>query len=243
MSRNERFDPKTVTRIRVGLAWATLELTSDSVANLQLLVAGTPEDVDDLKISLDSGTLSVEQPAYGLSTRINSERWLQVTLRIPEDWKGEITASTMSGPLRARSLAGSDFSVSTISGSLRANELRAMTLSLRTVSGSLNAADLQADSLSLRTVSGSLAAERAEAQKVKVTSVSGDISLSLTESPLRADISSISGDTALDLPAESAKISLRSVSGKLRTAGVTVTDEGPVISATTVAGDLTVSRR
>ena len=224
MSRNERFDPKAVTRIHVGLAWATLELTSDSVASMQLLVAGTPEDVDDLKIGLESGTLSVEQPAYGLSTRINTERWLQVTLRIPPDWKGEITASTMSGPLRATGLAGSDFSVSTISGSLRANALHAMTLSLRTVSGNLSA-------------------ERAAAQHVKVTSVSGDISLSLTESPERADISSVSGDTALELPADGAKINLRSVSGKLRTAGVSLTDEGPVISATTVAGNLTVSCR
>ena len=243
MSRNERFDPKAVTRIHVGLAWATLELTSDSVASMQLLVAGTPEDVDDLKIGLESGTLSVEQPAYGLSTRINTERWLQVTLRIPPDWKGEITASTMSGPLRATGLAGSDFSVSTISGSLRANGLQAMTLSLRTVSGGLNAADLQADSLSLRTVSGNLSAERAAAQHVKVTSVSGDISLSLTESPERADISSVSGDTALELPADGAKINLRSGAGKLRTAGVSLTDEGPVISATTVAGNLTVSCR
>ena len=242
MSRNERFDPKAITRIAVGLAWATLELTSDSVTDLQLLVAGTPDDVDDLKISMDTGVLSVEQPAYGLSTRINSERWLQVTLRIPADWKGEIAASTMSGPLRARGLTGSDFSVSTISGNLRANELCAMTLSLRTVSGSLHATDLKADALSLRTVSGSLSAERTEAQKVKVTSVSGDINLSLTESPERTDINSVSGDSALELPAECAKISLRSVSGKLRTAGVTQTDDSPVVCATTVAGDLTVSR-
>ena len=243
MSRNERFDPGAVARITIGLAWATLELTSDSVERMQLLVAGTPEDVDDLKIRLEAGTLSVEQPAYGLSTRINTERWLQVTLRIPADWKGEITASTMSGPLRATGLSGSDFSVSTISGGLRASGLQAMTLSLRTVSGPLNAADLEADSLSLRTVSGSLSVERAAAQKVKVTSVSADIGLSLIECPERVDINSVSGDTALELPADGAKITLHSVSGKLRTAGVSLTDGDPVISATTVAGNLTVACR
>lgn len=241
MSRNETFDAAAVTRLDVSLAWAALEMTVDSVARIQLIVAGTPEDVEDLKAEADQGVLSVAQPAYGLSTRLNTERWMQVTLRIPEDWKGEVACSTMSGILRARGLSGSDFSLSTISGNLRASALNAMTLSLRTVSGGLTASDLRADSLSLRTVSGALTIERAAARRLKATTVSADLSLDLTEPPERVDITSVSGDTAIALPAESAAVSLRAVSGKLRTPGLTPGDEGPVISENSVSGSLTVT--
>ena len=53
MSRNEHFDPGNVTRIEIGLAWATLEMTADAVDSLQLIVAGTPEDEDDFFHTVD----------------------------------------------------------------------------------------------------------------------------------------------------------------------------------------------
>ncbi len=243
MSRNEHFDTGSLTRLDISLAWATLELTSDAVDSLQLIVAGTPEDEEDLRISSESGVLRVEQPAYGLSTRINTERWLQVSVRIPRDWKGELSAGTISGLLRARGLSGSDFGFSTVTGALRVRELTAMTLALRTVSGTLSAGTLKADTLSLRTVSGDVTVENARVQRLKATVVSGDMNLELTEPPQRVDISGISGDIGLTVPTDRASISLRAVSGKLRTAGVETADEGPVISATTVAGNLTVTRR
>ena len=243
MSRNETFDPAAAVRLEVSLAWATLEVTADSVERIQLIVAGTPEDVEDLKAQMESGVLTVEQPAYGLSTRINSERWMQVTLRVPKTWKGELTCSTMAGPLHVRGLSGSDFRLSTVTGGLRAAELEAMTLSLRTVSGTLTASGIRSDSLSVRTVSGGLLLERAAARRIKVTGVSADMNLDLAEVPERVDISAVSGDTAVRLPAESANVSLRAVTGKLRTAGVEQAEDGPAISAATVSGDLTVSRR
>ncbi len=243
MSRNETFDPAAVSRLEVSLAWATLEVTADSVDRIQMIVAGTPEDVEDLRSGAENGTLTVEQPAYGLSTRLNTERWMQVTLRVPQTWKGEVACSTMAGLLRARGLTGSDFSLSTLTGALRASELNAMTLSLRTVSGSLTAAGVRADSLSLRTVSGAVVLEHAAARRMKATSVSADMSMDLTEAPERLDINTVSGDTAVSLPADRAAISLRAISGKVRTAGVARAEDGPVISATAVSGNLTVSGR
>ncbi len=243
MSRNETFDAASVTRLEAGLAWATLEITADGVDCIQLIVAGTPEDVEDLRAGTENGILKVEQPAYGLSARINSERWMQVTIRVPRDWKGEVACSTVAGLLRARGLSGTDFSLSTISGGLRASELHAMTMSLRTVTGGLTAAGIRSDSLSLRTVSGGIVVEEAAARKVKAVTVGADLSLDLTEVPERIDLNSVSGDLAVSLPAETAEISLRAVTGKLRTAGVAPGGDGPAITANAVSGNLTVSKR
>ena len=243
MSRNETFDAAAVIRLEVNLAWATLEVTADRVDRIQLIVAGTPEDVEDLRAEADNGVLRVEQPAYGLSTRINTERWMQVTLRIPEDWKGEAACSTMAGLLRCRGLTGTDFSFSTISGSLRASQIGAMTLSMRTVTGSLSAADIRADSLSMRTVSGGILLERAAARRLKSTTVGADVTLDLEETPEHVDINSVSGDTTLSVPADALAVSLRAVTGKLRTAGITRTEDAPAVTATSVSGDLIVTRR
>ncbi len=242
MNRNETFDASLITGLGIKMAWATVELMSDDVKSIQLLVSGSQDDVDDLRVSQSNGRLTLEQPAYGFSTRIATERWMQVTLRIPRDWRGEVRASTMTGLLQVRGLAGTDFSFSTVSGTLRVNGLNCMTAVLHTVSGLLDVCGIAAEKGGLRTVSGDLSLYRGAFRQLKLTSVSGMVVAGLDEAFETLDVNTVSGAIAIQAPIERAKISLRSVTGKLKTEGVENGDGGPVISANSVSGGLTVTR-
>lgn len=242
MNRNAQYDASLITGLGIKMAWATVELMSDDVKNLQLLVSGSQDDVDDLRISQNNGRLTLEQPAYGLSTRIATERWMQVTLRIPRDWRGEVRASTMTGLMQVRGLAGTDFSLSTVSGTLRVNGLNGMTAVLHTVTGLLDVCGISAEKGSLRTVSGDLSLYRGAFRQLKLTSVSGMVVAGLDEAFDTLDINTVSGAMSVQAPIERARISLRSVTGKLKTEGVENGDGGPVISANSMSGGLTVTR-
>lgn len=244
MYRNEHFDPEVVTGLSVKLAWATLEMLSADVEQIQVLISGADDDVEDLRIGVNKGILTVEQPAYGLSTRIATERWMQVTLRIPSTWKGEITGGTVAGPLSVRGLAGSDLRFSTVSGSLRASQLSSLTLTLRTISGVLSALDISAgESFGARTVSGEMLLAHVSTARMKLTTVSAPVSADLDTVPEHTDISTVSGSVSLALPTRSAAIRLRAVTGRLITGGVSIAEEGPVISAVSVSGGLTVNSK
>ena len=242
MNRNEHYDPSLVTGFGIRLAWATLEMMTDDVKDLQLLVSGSQDDVDDLRISVENGRLSVSQPAYGLSTRIATERWMQVTLRIPRDWRGDVQASTMTGLMQVHGLSGTDFSLTTVSGTLRVNGLSGMSVTLHTVSGLLDVCGITAEKGSLRTVSGDLSLYRGIFRQLKLTSVSGMIVAGFDEAFEALDINTVSGAMSVQAPIMRAKIGLRSVAGKLKTEGVENAEDGPVISANSVSGSLTVTR-
>ncbi|MBR4711188.1 MAG: DUF4097 family beta strand repeat protein [Clostridia bacterium] len=242
MYRNEVFDPSAVTGLSVKLAWAMLEILTADVGQIQVLISGADEDVEDLRVGVSKGVLTVEQPAYGLSARIASDRWLQVTLRVPATWKGEIAAGTVAGPLSVRGLAGTDLRFSTVSGSLRASQLNAITLTLRTITGVLSAADITAsESFGARTVSGEILLSHVSAGRVKLTTVSAPLTADLDSVPEHTDISTVSGDVTMALPAREAVIRLRSVTGRLLTGGVSIAETGPEISAVSVSGGLTVN--
>ncbi|MBR4459616.1 MAG: DUF4097 family beta strand repeat protein [Clostridia bacterium] len=246
MYRNERFDTAAVTSVSVKLAWATLELLAADVDQLQVLISGSDEDVEDMRAGIEKGVLTVEQPAYGLSTHIASDRWLQVTLRLPRAWKGEITGTTVAGMLSARGLSGSDLRFSTVSGSLRASQLTAMTLTLRTITGVLSAAEIAAEeSVAARTVSGEMLLSHLSAVRLKLTTVSGTLTADLDTAPAQTDVNTVSGDVSLTLPARAAAIRLRAVTGRLHTNGVAAGAEenAPVINAISVSGDLTVTSK
>ena len=99
MERNMSFDTGELTGIAVHLAWAQLEIFADEVEKVQVMVAGDDNSVEDLRIEVRDGCLTVGQPQYGLSLNIMESRWLQVCVRVPSQWKGSVALSTLSGLL------------------------------------------------------------------------------------------------------------------------------------------------
>ncbi len=243
MNRNESFPAGGITALDIRLAWATLELISDAVEDVQVLISGNEEDVEDLKVALDGGKLTVEQPAYGLTTHITMVRWMQVIVRLPQGWKGAVQAGTVAGPLRCRGLTGSDVALTTVSGDLRGTDLSAIALSMRTVTGSLTLIGAGAESFTARTVSGLVRLERGDFRAVKASATGSRIFLDLDAPFDRLECTTVAGDIEVQAPIQAAVITFRSAAGRLRTGGVSITDEGPDIHVTTVSGSLTVSRK
>ncbi len=241
MNRNEFYDAKSITALDINLAWATLELLTDDVEDIQLLISGNEEDVDELKVSVNDGKLTIEQPAYGLTTHITMVRWMQVMLRLPSVWKGVIEASTVAGPLRARGLTGSDLTLTTVSGDLLASDLSAIVMHVRTVTGCLTLRTAGAETLKARTVSGDFRLSEGDFRKITVNGVSSDLRIDLATVFEQMDATTVAGDIMIYAPTREANISLRSATGRLRTSEVSITDEGPVLNVVTVSGNLTVS--
>ena len=120
MERNLSFDTEGLEKIAVHLGWAQLEMFADEVDKVQVMAAGDDSSVEDLRIAVKDGCLTVEQPQYGLSLNIMECRWLQVCVRVPSQWKGDIALSTLSGLLSARKLCAKSLSLETVSGDLHA---------------------------------------------------------------------------------------------------------------------------
>lgn len=111
MERNLSFDTEGLEKIAVHLGWAQLEMFADEVDKVQVMAAGDDSSVEDLRIAVKDGCLTVEQPQYGLSLNIMECRWLQVCVRVPSQWKGDIALSTLSGLLSARKLCAKSLSL------------------------------------------------------------------------------------------------------------------------------------
>ena len=130
MERNLSFDTEGLEKIAVHLGWAQLEMFADEVDKVQVMAAGDDSSVEDLRIAVKDGCLTVEQPQYGLSLNIMECRWLQVCVRVPSQWKGDIALSTLSGLLSARKLCAKSLSLETVSGDLHAVRICAADASL-----------------------------------------------------------------------------------------------------------------
>ena len=243
MNRNESFPTASVSSLQIGIAWASLELSTDDAEEIQVLVSGNEEDVDDLRIEAADGRLVIEQPAYGLTTHITMVRWMQIVVRVPRRWMGAVEATTVAGSLRARGLTGSDIVLATVSGDLRTSDISAIELRTRTATGALTVISAGAERFTGRTVSGALRVENGDFRAMRLSSASGGLFLDLDAPFDTLDASTVAGDVTLQAPIAAAVINHRTVTGRLRTGGVSITDEGPAVSVNTVTGDLTVTRK
>lgn len=241
MNRNETFNAMDIHTLAARTVWATLEVVVDDVDNLQVLVAGDDDHVEDLKAAVEDGKLVVEQPARSFTPKLTTVRWMQVTIRVPKDWKGAVEAETVSGPLKARGLDGSDLALETISGDIRATSLRGISVKMGTVTGQISASGVRTAKLNLRTISGGVRLEASQAKEVRLNSVSGAIHLELTEPFERIEGNAVSGDVRISVPMRKAHVGFRSVTGPLRTSGVSIVDEAPPVSITSVSGGLYLS--
>ena len=242
MNRNETFPPILVSSLVVHLAWASLEVCVEDVEQIQVLVSGADSDVKDLRMVCEENRLLVEQPAYGINLKnLGAERWMQIMLRLPATWKGAVDLSTISAPIKARGLTGTDLTMDSVSGCITATGLSSIATGLHTVSGDVKASDIQGEKLSLRSVSGSITVTDAGFDVYHVTTASGQADLDMNRPFQRVDSLSVSGDVRIFTPMDHADAVLRSVSGRLRTRGVSIVPEAAPLRANSVSGDLEIN--
>lgn len=242
MNRNEAFPPILVTTLAVHLAWASLDVMVEDVEQIQVYVSGADNDVKDLRIQCEENRLTVEQPSYGINLKnLGAERWMQIMIRLPLSWKGEVDLNTISAPLNARGLTGTDLTLDTVSGDLTACDMQSITTALHSVSGDVKAERLQGEKLSLRTVSGDVKALACGFDQLRVNTVSGQMDMDLCRPFERLDSLSVSGDLRLFAPMEQVDAALRSVSGKIRTRGISIQPEAPVARSSSVSGNVEIN--
>lgn len=242
MSRNEHFDASHADTLAIKLAWASLELLSADIPDIQVVISGPDSDAADMKLNLSDGKLTVEQPNYGLSPRINEGHWMQVVVRIPQWWKGAASVYTTTGTLNARGLTGTDILLDTLTGDLKAADIHAFDLSLKTVSGRVQGEGLQGDKLSIRSVTGGVDLFRSAFRELKLNAVSGDMSLQ-TGPFASLDVTTVSGDVSVVSPVSTADLNFRSVSGRLRTDGVNLSAGAPHVGVSSVSGSFEITAK
>jgi len=241
MERNLSFPREAVSRVRTKLTWAQLEIVTAPVDELRLLIAGDDDSVEELRTELESQELTIAQPQLAYAKEIlPRRRWLQICLRLPESWRGELDVSNIAGMVGAHKLTGEEIALTTVSGRILADGLSAGSLSLRTVSGSVAGGDLTAQRAHFRTVSGKMSLTGLRLTKTKASTVSGDVRLSLREGGRSLDLQSVSGSFAIEVEGP-VKAAMHALSGQLIVSdGIAEAPECLEISASSVSGNLVV---
>ena len=238
MNRNESFPALNVSALNVRLGWANLEIMVDDVEDIQVLLSGDEGEIAEMKVALQEGRLQVEQPSYGISTRIHNSKWMQVIVRLPRAWKGSVDASSVTGGVNVRGVTGTDLNLDTVSGDVRASALTGISLTLHTVAGDILAHDLSGESLSLRTVSGKVRLDGASFVSYRLNDVSGDVALNLAGAFDRLDGVTVTGNVSITAPITRADASLRAISGRLLTEGVSIDSGGPRVAMSSVTANV-----
>ncbi len=242
MNRNEFYPALPVTRVTLRLIGATLEICTDEIDDIHVLIAGDDNAVSALRIQTVGDQLMVEQPAASLAKSAATSTWLQVTLRLPCSWKGSIDARSVSGWINARGLAGADLSLDSVSGMVSGTDLTFITINARTITGDVKLSGLRCEKCSLGSTSGNLAAQGAAFRTAGASTVTGRITLALAEPFEDMSLNAVSGDLRVEAPITECDALLRSVSGRIRTRDVSITEDAPRIRATTVSSDLDIIR-
>ena len=238
MNRNESFPALNVSTLNVRLGWASVEIMVDEVEDIQVLLSGDEGEIAEMKLGLQDGRIQVEQPSYGISTRIHNSKWMQVFVRLPRSWKGALDASSVTGDINVRGVSGTDLNLDSVSGDVRAAALTGISMGLHTVSGDVLAHDLSGESLSLRTVSGKVRLEGAGFVSYRLNDVSGDVALTLSDAFERLDGGTVSGNVSITAPITRADASLRAISGRLLTEGVSIGSGAPRVAMSSVSANV-----
>lgn len=238
MDRNELFPALSIDTLEVNLAWGSLDVFITEDEQFRVLIAGDDNSCENVRIEAERGCLLVEQPALGLTYRINQPMWLQVSVMIPAAWKGSVDLSTVSGHITVETVSGSDIKLESVSGNIRVGSLRGIAVKLITVSGDIDVSALDSDTCTLHTVSGSFRLYGGAASVWKLIAASGDMSLSMVEPPEKISGSSVSGKVWLSVPTDQISAKIRTVCGRIITNRISLTEDGPKVSFSTVSGDL-----
>lgn len=239
MNRNEFFEALPISRVTAKLIGGTLEVCTDEIDDIHVMVSGADRDVNGLRIVLTGDQLLVEQPAMSLAKNPVATSWLQVTLRLPLNWKGRIDGRTVSGLINARTLTGTDLTLESVSGMITAHDLSFITACLRSVTGDVKVTCLGCDKCTLGTTSGDISALGSILNSCTIASITGNASLALQSPFTEISATTVSGDVAIDAPISECNAVLRSVSGRIRTSGISILDTAEAkVHVTSVSGGL-----
>lgn len=243
MNRNEFLEALPLTRIMLKLTGATLEICTDDIDDINVMVSGADGDVKALRISVSGDQLLVEQPAVSLAKNPMTNNWLQVTIRLPLTWKGRIDGRTVSGWINVRGLSGSDLSLDTVSGLITASTLIFQTLSIRSVTGDIRINGMACEKGAFFSTSGAISMQSVSMKTCTLTSVTGNAALSLTSPFESIAATSVTGDLMIDAPIDAARAQMRSVAGHISTNGVSIAEEAEAsVQFNTVSGSLDLTR-
>lgn len=238
MNRNEFFQALPVTKLVLRLTSATVEICTDDIEDIHVMVSGARTDQDALRINESAGVLTLEQPVSALAKSASASSWMQVAIRLPRTWKGSIDGRSVNGWVNLRGLTGTDLSLDTVSGMIMGNDLHFITASIRAVTGDVKLTQTHCDKCSLFATSGSLTAMRASMRSGSASSVTGLITLDLLSPFEELTLNSVTGDLCVDAPVTACDAVLRSVSGRIRTNGISIVEGAAKLRATTVSSDL-----
>lgn len=238
MNRNEFFQALPVTKLVLRLTSAAVEICTDDIEDIHVMVSGARTDQEALRIHESSGVLTLEQPVSALAKAASSSSWMQIAIRLPNTWKGAIDGRSITGWMNLRGLTGTDLSLDTVSGLVMASELDFITLSIRSVTGDVKMNEISCDKCSLFSTSGSLTAMRSSIRSGSGSSVTGLLTLDLRAPFEELTLNSVTGDLCIDAPITTCDAVLRSVSGRIRTNGISIVEGAPKLRATTVSSDL-----
>lgn len=243
MDRNEFLEPLPLTRIVLKLTSASLTLRTDDIDDIHVMVSGADADVNTLRIAVSGNQLLVEQPALSLQKNPIGASWLQVTIRLPLDWKGRIDGRTVSGWINAHSLNGSDLTLDSVSGLISADALTFTDITLRTVVGDIRAADVTCVHATLATTSGAIGVRGASIGQCALTSITGAMTLAFRTPFDSLTATSVTGDLAIDAPITRCGVTHRSVTGRVTAGSIAIEDGAtPTVHFNTVAGNLDISQ-
>ncbi len=239
MNRNEFFQALPLTKLILRLTSATLEICTDDIEDIHVMISGATADVEALRIAAAADTLTVEQPVSRLAkSAAAANSWMQIAIRLPRSWKGAIDARTVTGWMNIRAVAGTDLDLDTVSGMLMGTDLSFITLNAKAVTGDVKLNQVACDKASLFSTSGSLTAMRSALVTGSASTVTGLIALDLVAPFEEVTLNSVSGDLCVDAPITECDAVLRTVSGRIRTSGVSIVEGTRKLRATTVSSDL-----
>lgn len=242
MNRNEFFQALPVTKLSLRLTSATLEICTDDIDDIHVMVSGGKTDVEALRIAASADALTVEQPVSALAkSAAASGSWMQIAIRLPRTWKGAIEARTVTGWMNIRAIAGTDLSLDTVSGMVMVSDVSFLTLSARSVTGDVKLNQVTTGKCSLFSTSGSLTCMRTALQCGSASTVTGLITLDLVAPFSELTLNSVTGDLCVDAPITECDAVMRSVSGRIRTSGVSIVEGAAKLRATTVSSDLDIT--
>lgn len=243
MNRNEFLEALPISRIVLKLTHAALEMYTDEIDDVHVMVSGADGDVKSLRITVSGNQLLVEQPAVSLPRNPVGSSWLQVTIRLPLTWKGRIEARTVTGWINARSLSGTELTLETVSGLINANAMLFQAATLRSVTGDIRLADLVCGKLALHSTSGAMTLQDGSFTHCSMGSITGSTVLGLRAPFESVTASSVIGDLAIDAPIDACNATLRSVSGSISTSSVSISPDAEAsVLFSTVSGSLDISR-
>ncbi len=242
MERKMCFDLATVQEINIRLAWAQLEIFSDDVSQIQVMVAGDDVSVNGIELHETNNVVSLVQPQYGITRNLAESHWLQIIVRVPKAYHQKLDCSTISGLLTARKCTAEQLHLETITGDMRVVQIQSKQAELRTVSGDVHCSSLSAERLYLRTVSGNISADTLTLDTLKSNGITGTQSYSLTNPATNVDIITVSGDVRIHVATNKAKLTMRSIGGHLQSEHITLIEENtnPAIKVSCVSASLTL---